>query len=48
MYDKIFKDDLIKNEKQKRKMYELYSSIKSMIDTTNEVFLDINKKQIKN
>lgn len=29
-------------------MFEHYSSLKSMIDTTNEVFMNIYKKQIKN
>lgn len=48
MYETIFSDELIKNQKQKRQMFELYSSIKSMIDSTHEVFLSINKKQIKN
>lgn len=29
-------------------MFDLYSSIKSMIDSTHEVFMNINKKQIRN
>jgi hypothetical protein len=35
MYEKVFKDELIKAEKVKRSMFELYSGLKSMIDTTN-------------
>lgn len=29
-------------------MYELYSSLKTILDTTKEVFVNIYKKQIKN
>lgn len=39
---------MIRNEKQKRTMFQLYSSIKAVINITNEVFAKIYKKQIKN
>lgn len=48
MYETIFKDELIKNMNEKRNMFELYSSLKHMIDSAEEVFLSIYKKQVNN
>lgn len=48
VFESVFKSEQIRSENQKRRMYELYSSLKQMIDVAQETIMKTLKKQISN